>query len=267
MSTRRILNLGAGTQSSVLAVMCDRGELPPVEVAIFADTKDEPEDVYAHLGWLEKELKNTPIVRVHSGDMVADSLVYQQSHSGVDGRYASLPLYTATGMQPRQCTKYYKIIPITRYIRKEILNLGVNDPVPAGTTVEQVFGISFDERDRMATPRTKYIRFDYPFVDMKLRRHTVIRMSEKWYPDHEFPRSACKRCPYRSDDEFSQLSPKEFAEVCDYDEAMREADIAGGGSGVFVHRSRIPLRLVNLEQGAGLFDGVAANECEGMCGV
>jgi hypothetical protein len=39
MTNRRILNLGAGTQSSVLLVMHDRGELPPVDVAIFSDTQ------------------------------------------------------------------------------------------------------------------------------------------------------------------------------------------------------------------------------------
>lgn len=35
----RILNLGAGTQSSVLAIMCDRGDVEPVECAIFASDR------------------------------------------------------------------------------------------------------------------------------------------------------------------------------------------------------------------------------------
>jgi hypothetical protein len=261
MSDRRVLNLGAGTQSSVLLVMCDRGELPPVELAVFADTGDEPREVYEHLNWLEKQVR-TPIVRVTAGDMVKESLVYQAEHKGVDGRYASLPLYTPTGMQPRQCTKYYKVIPIARYIRKHVLRLGVRQPVPKGTKVVQSFGISFDERERMAKPRVQFVEHEYPFVDMRLRRYKVIEIARHWFPDHEFPRSACKRCPYRKDDEFLSLTPEEFEEVCEYDDAIRDL----GPVPSYVHRSRIPLRQVRL--GAeSMFDGVRQNECEGMCGV
>lgn len=38
----RILNLGAGTQSSVIYLMMCRDELPRADVAIFADTLWEP---------------------------------------------------------------------------------------------------------------------------------------------------------------------------------------------------------------------------------
>lgn len=263
---KRILNLGAGTQSSVLLVMADRGDIPPVEVALFSDTEDEPRDVYEHLSWLEKMVK-TPIVRVSSGNLPADAMVYQTAHKGVNGRYASIPLFTATGMQPRQCTKYYKVIPILRYIRREVLGLGIRERVPVDTTVTQLFGISFDERERMAAPRAKYLQHEYPFVDRLQRRNNVIELAEKWFPDHPFPRSACKRCPYRNDDEWLALSPQEFQEVCDWDDEMREADIAGGGSGTFVHKSRVPLRLAVLKSGDGFFNGVAHNECKGLCGV
>jgi hypothetical protein len=45
----RILNLGAGVQSTTLFLMLIDGDLPPVDYAIFADTGDEPQDVYQHL--------------------------------------------------------------------------------------------------------------------------------------------------------------------------------------------------------------------------
>ena len=54
-----ILSLGAGVQSTALALMAVRGELPgfrrPVS-AIFADTGSEPRGVYDHLHWLVQEL-------------------------------------------------------------------------------------------------------------------------------------------------------------------------------------------------------------------
>ena len=48
----RILSLGAGVQSSTLALMIERGDLPMVDAAIFADTKGEPKEVYDRLDWL-----------------------------------------------------------------------------------------------------------------------------------------------------------------------------------------------------------------------
>lgn len=54
MKSIRILSLGAGVQSSALALMAKHGEISgdmPV-AAIFADTKAEPRRVYEWLNWL-----------------------------------------------------------------------------------------------------------------------------------------------------------------------------------------------------------------------
>jgi hypothetical protein len=48
----RILSLGAGVQSTTLALMAAHGEIGHVDCAIFADTQWEPRAVYVHLGWL-----------------------------------------------------------------------------------------------------------------------------------------------------------------------------------------------------------------------
>ena len=53
---RVILSLGAGVQSTTLALMALRGELPLPEAAIFADTGWESAATYAHLRWLVQEL-------------------------------------------------------------------------------------------------------------------------------------------------------------------------------------------------------------------
>ena len=51
----RVLSLGAGVQSSTLALMIEKGEIPMVEAAIFADTGGEPAVVYKWLDWLSAE--------------------------------------------------------------------------------------------------------------------------------------------------------------------------------------------------------------------
>lgn len=176
---KRILNLGAGTQSSVLLVMADRGEIEPVELAIFSDTQAEPKEVYDHLNWLEKQVK-IPIVRVSNGNLEADAIAFRRhrySEDATTGRkgYASIPLFVLNpngtqGIIRRQCTSEYKITPIQRYIRREILKAEDGKRAPAGIRVEQVFGISFDERHRMRTPEVPWCDYDYPLVDLKLNR-------------------------------------------------------------------------------------------------
>ncbi len=47
----RILNLGAGVQSTTLYLWAIDGQLE-IDRAIFADTGDEPESVYKHLDFL-----------------------------------------------------------------------------------------------------------------------------------------------------------------------------------------------------------------------
>ena len=52
-----VLSLGAGVQSSTLALMAAKGEVGPMPTAaIFADTQAEPASVYKWLDWLEAQL-------------------------------------------------------------------------------------------------------------------------------------------------------------------------------------------------------------------
>jgi hypothetical protein len=64
MNGSHILNLGAGVQSTTLYLMGCRGEIH-VDVAIFADTGDEPKAVYAHLEWLKSLNRSClPLVQI-----------------------------------------------------------------------------------------------------------------------------------------------------------------------------------------------------------
>jgi hypothetical protein len=49
----RVLSLGAGVQSTTMALMAAHGEVGPMpDCAIFSDTGWEPNAVYQHLAWL-----------------------------------------------------------------------------------------------------------------------------------------------------------------------------------------------------------------------
>ena len=81
-------------------------------------------------------------------------------------------------------------------------------------------------------------------------------MNRNGYPKP--PRSACVFCPYRSDAEWRDLAPADFAEAVRVDASLRE-------HGEFIHRSEKPLDEVDFTASTQVdFFG---NECEGMCGV
>lgn len=87
--TLRLLSLGAGVQSTVLALMACRGELGPLDGAIFADTGWEPPAVYDQVDRLRIEFDRTgiPLHVVTSGDLRKDTL-------DPEHRFVSVPYFT-----------------------------------------------------------------------------------------------------------------------------------------------------------------------------
>lgn len=66
-----VISLGAGVQSTTMALMAAHGEIKPMpDVAIFADTQWEPKAVYDHLDWLgSPNVLPFPIKRVTAGNL------------------------------------------------------------------------------------------------------------------------------------------------------------------------------------------------------
>lgn len=92
------MNLGAGVQSSTLALMAARGLVTPMpDFAVFADTQAEPVAVYEWLDWLEKQLP-FPVYRVTKGDLTAESLnVRKRASDGGTYLRRLIPLF---GLMP-----------------------------------------------------------------------------------------------------------------------------------------------------------------------
>jgi hypothetical protein len=118
MTNLRLLSLGAGVQSTALALMAIDGTLDRLDGAIFADTGWEPRRVYDHLAQLGKALEDAgiPLYLVSGGNLRNDSL--DPAH-----RYASVPYFVrnpdgSEGMGRRQCTSEYKLSPINRKVRE-----------------------------------------------------------------------------------------------------------------------------------------------------
>ncbi|MCX8476814.1 MAG: hypothetical protein MT490_13550, partial [Sphingomonas sp.] len=197
----RVLSLGAGVQSTTLALMAAHGEIGPMpDCAIFADTGWEPRAVREHLTWLmSAKVLPFPVHIVSAGDIRADLL-----RAGSGARWASIPAFTRTvkrgrievGMIRRQCTKDYKIVPIRRKVR-ELVGL-TRRRSPDHAIVEQWIGISLDELMRMKPSFEAWQVNRWPLVEQRMARHDCLR----WLERHDYPippKSACVGCPFHSD--------------------------------------------------------------------
>jgi hypothetical protein len=249
----KIISLGAGVQSTTLALLAHNKEIEPPDYAVFSDTGWEPEAVYKHLDWLESYL-NFPVVRVTNGNL-KDSLM------SPDGkRFAAVPFFTGNGgMGRRQCTYEYKNRPLQKFCKPYSSK---------GNPVISEIGISTDEWTRMKPSRVKYMENTWPLIDLDISRNDC----KDWLKDNGYkvpPKSSCLGCPFHNDSlwrEIKNADPDEWEDTCQVDDAIRVME--NFNQEQFMHRSLKPLRDVDFrtmeEMGQlTLWD----NECEGMCGV
>lgn len=266
----RVLSLGAGVQSTTLALMAARGEIEAPDYAIFADTGWEPAEVYRHLDWLETQL-TFPLIRVSAGSIRTDIEARSLSRSG---RFASVPWWVmgADGRAApgrRQCTAHYKLEPIQRECRR-LLGLAPRQRAAAGAVV-MLIGISTDEAARMRPARVRYITNTWPLIEAGMSRRDCLRwLAERQYP--EPPKSACIGCPFHSDAMWRDMRdnrPAEWADALAADALIRDAGTARGmANQQFMHRSLRPLADVDLRtRGERGERDLFQMECEGMCGV
>ena len=271
----RSLSLGAGVQSTVLALMAERGEydLPKPDVAVFADTGWEPPSVYEHLDWLQEQL-SFEVVRVQAGN-IKDNILEGTSPDG--DNYLGIPafLVNADGspaIAARQCTSKYKVKPINRYLRGR-LGFAPGRRAPKHVQVEIWMGISADEVFRQKESREEWATNRYPLIELGFSRAQLLNWFTENYPDRYLPRSSCIGCPYRSDGEWKWLktnAPESFEEAIFVDRALREVPVVRNAitrkGSAFLHKSRVPLSEIDFGEATD-YDSHMAEECEGLCGI
>ena len=256
-----ILSLGAGVQSTVMALKASRGDFPTTpDYAIFADTGWEPKSVYKHLDWLETQL-TFPVIRCGHKSLREDLL------KGVyDGyEFTSIPAYVRGldgkhSMRRRSCTRYYKIQPITQAIRK-LYGLKPRERMKHRVTVW--VGISTDEAIRMKPSRNPWQDNVYPLIEHNLSRDACSKWFRNFYPDRQLTKSACIGCPFHNNATWSHMKAfdtESWNDAVYIDKQIRNIS----NLPQYLHKQLKPLNEVNLKQPQLSMWG---NECEGMCGV
>lgn len=263
----RFLHLGAGVQSSTIVEMIVEGDLPRVDGVIFADTGNEPKHVYKQVAYLKTRLDSVgiPLYEVKK----PQSAGIAKDFMSAAGRFATMPLYTrnsvtgAVGILRRQCTNEYKIIPCDNFILDWMIERGHASPnskgarrVGRGVQVENIYGISADEKERQGKRGPAWQKACYPLIDMNMGRVDCeayllakgLRIPKK---------SSCKICPYHSDPFWYWMSvntPDEFEETCCFDDWLRSplAIASSFKQGrihdeVYLHPSCQPLRSIDFK--------------------
>ena len=256
-----VISLGAGVQSSTMALMAARGQITPMpDCAIFADTQAEPKHVYDWLDWLETKLP-FPVYRVTAGNLRED--VMNGTHSETRNKFNPVPFFsTKGGMGRRECTRHYKIDVIRKELRR-LLGVSPGKRVKEGDGVEQWIGISLDEMQRMKDPRDKWIVNRWPLIQKRMTRGDCLM----WMESRQYPmpqRSACTFCPFhgRHWPAIKRDYPEWFADAVEVDESIRAHN-----PDLYVHQSMIPLKDADLRTPEEFGQLSFMDECEGMCGV
>lgn len=251
----RAVSLGAGVQSTAVLLLAIEGRIA-ADCAIFADTGWEPAAVYAHLDRLRALCadRGFPLHEVSAGNIREDALA--------EGRFASMPFFVVgdrgqQGMVRRQCTMEYKIAPLRRKMRELMAEAGAK-------RASFLMGISVDEIQRMRDSRVKYLRHEYPLIDMGWSRADCASYLDGigWGA----PRSACIGCPFHSDREWRNLTPAEFADAVDFDRRLRAKAHDFLQATPYLHRARVPLDEADIDP---MRDQMTMwdDECAGVCGV
>ena len=286
-----ILSLGAGVQSTALYLMLSGGGMVTdgkparLDAAIFADTGEEPDAVYAHLKWLQG-LNGSQILVRSKGGRLGEHLKHGVNSTGQ--RFASIPVYTMAagdkreGRTRRQCSREYKSAVVERAIRREILGLKPRQRIPKDAHVMHYFGISLDEAGRARRIAERFRRDIkwatpvFPLIDLGMTRAACRTYLAEHVP-HTVRRSSCVFCPYHSDSEWLRLKEHDtngWDRAVEIDRALRvPGNIVNRNMDkqLFLHRSCEPLEDVQFSvsddpREAQLSLGFVA-ECEGMCGV
>lgn len=248
-----ILNYGGGWQTTGLLVLIEQCKMKRPDRIVIADTGREKKTTWRYL----ENVARPKMRAIGMGIEIAPrSLAYVDIY-GHNGDLL-LPAYTKTGKLSAFCSSEWKQEVINRYLHLSVLGYS-SEQIAAmshddvkhqmkrriGDTWTNWIGFTYDERNRIKGHDDRW----YPLVELMLTKEDnrrIIRAAG--WPDPVS--SACWMCANMSNEEWRGVrdnDPADFEAACLLDEEIRENDLFNGGSGVWLHQSRTPLRSADLD--------------------
>jgi hypothetical protein len=215
-----VWSYGGGVQTAAIAVLIVTGKLPRPDRAVMADTGRE-----AAATW--RYLYNVMAPYLDGVGLKVELATHDLATVDLYGKNGDLliPAFTEHGRLPTFCSVEWKRRPVRRYLRA------------AGVTACDLWlGITIDEVERAKTSGADWIRHVYPLLTMvPMRRSECLALVERaGLPTP--PRSSCWMCPHRGNDQWRALDADELVAAAALEQDMRARD-----SGVWLHRSRMPI--------------------------
>jgi hypothetical protein len=218
---------GAGVDSTAIAVLICKGELPPPDFAWIVDVGYEPRTTWAYVEHVLQPRLAERGVALHvnrtadytNNDLVKKGfLTIPAYRKGGDGKISKLHTHCSAGWKARVAE---------RWLRGQ----GV-------TAIEQWIGIAADEMRRAKPSRRAWIRLRYPLVERDLSRADCIHLiGAAGWPLPE--RTSCWLCPHRSIGDWRRLAARNGE---DFELAVEaERQIQRTHPDVFLHQSGRPL--------------------------
>ncbi len=256
----RALSLGAGIQSTTLALMAAHREIGPMpDLALSADM-EELDATEANIQFLSSgNVLPYPLERISKGRLLSDDIRHRAAGTG---RGVTIPFFTERGQANRQCTREFKVEVIEAEIRRR-RGFGPRQRIPA-KSAEIWLGYSTDEVVRAGAAFAPWAVHRFPLLEMGMSiRDCIAWLERNGYPIP--PRSKCIYCPFRTDAEWRWMrehEPHNWEIAVEIDKLVRDVLRVKG----YLHRTRVPLADVDLstdeERGQGLL-----MVCEAGCGL
>lgn len=168
-----------------------------------------------------------------------------------------------SGMLRRQCTGDWKLLPMRRWISKELKRRGLTK---TEGVVNLWLGITLDEIGRVKKSDVKYIKNTYPLLDFFDTPWTREQLID-WLETNGFdipPKSACVFCPFHDRELWREIkSSDDWSYALEIDSAIRHKR---AGYNCYLLSARQPLETYDFEEKdtgqMGLWEDA---ECEGVC--
>lgn len=243
------LNFSGGRQSSALLWMVLRGDIPKPDnfVVLHADPGMENSRTYDYVRFMFEECRRAGI----HAETVEGPNLYHDLTSPEGTRLDNPPYWTLNnegrrGRLNQKCTRYYKIRPMDKALRKimeERLDIPFERRRVGYGVAEKWIGFTTSEASRVKPPRQKYQVFRYPLIDLGMTNEDVIQ----YFRDHDLPippRSVCNACFANGLQTLKRMHderPRDWAQAVEVDRAARDGTRYGITDRVYVSKMCVPL--------------------------
>lgn len=245
-----VWSYGGGVQTAGIAVLVVEGILPRPDYILMADTSRETKTTFQYLD---------EVIRPYLKRVDLDVTIVGHEFSNVDlfghNGYLLIPAFTAKGKMPTYCSGEWKRDAIRRWLRKE----GVQ-------SCTLWMGISFEERHRAKASNVQWMKHEFPLVDMAISREKCFMLVEQAGLPRP-PKSCCWMCPLRNNEEWKYLKENDrdgWNKAIDMDKYIREV-FDEGTEELYLHRSRVPLDQVDLDNSNGQMELFPSSCSSGHC--